>query len=91
MLPDRAPDLPGYTLGDELGRGAMGVVYDARHAATDFEVAIKVVRPRGPRERVAMENEILAMARLNHPRLLYLYDYGVLGPEPGAAFWRAGE
>jgi tetratricopeptide (TPR) repeat protein len=85
------PPLPGYAVGEELGRGAMAVVYAATHIDTGFEVALKVVRPSGAKARVALENEILAMARLNHPALLTLYDYGIIGTSEASVFWLAVE
>jgi hypothetical protein len=63
----------------------MGVVFAAVHRATGADVAIKLVRPSTDRARIALENEILAMAGLNHPSLLYLYDFGIAAD--GATHW----
>lgn len=89
--PPPDPGVPGYTLGRELGRGGMGVVYAATHLATGIEVAIKTVRPGGAEARAALQTEILAMARLNHPNLLYLYDHGTSHAEDEPLVWLAVE
>ena len=81
------PVIPEYDLGAELGRGAIGVVHEATHRPTGAQVAIKVVLPDGPRARAALRHEVLAMARLNHPHVLFLYDTGVVD----GAVWMAME
>lgn len=82
------PPIDGFQIGRELGRGAMGVVYEAVHDATGSRVALKIVRTPRPRALLAVENEVAAMARLNHPHLLFLYDWGLLGED---AVWMALE
>ena len=37
------PDIPGYEIGEVIGRGATGVVYRARQLAVDREVALKLL------------------------------------------------
>jgi serine/threonine-protein kinase len=74
--------LPGtrYRLLRELGRGAMGVVHEATHVDLGRMVALKVL----PKERCAsaqheirFRNEARASARLRHPNLVALHDFGV--------------
>jgi serine/threonine protein kinase len=66
-----------------LGQGGMGVVYKARQPHLDRLVALKVLpvdsaaRP-GFAER--LQREARALARLNHPGVLAVYDFGQTGP-----------
>ncbi len=67
-----------YTIGREVGRGGMAVVYLAHDIRHDRDVALKVLRPElavtlGP-ERFL--REILLAAGLTHPHILPLYDSG---------------
>jgi serine/threonine-protein kinase len=58
--------IDGYTLGDELGRGAQGVVYRATPDAGGPDVAIKVLRPEaGPVQLERFERALDAMAALD--------------------------
>ena len=66
---------------DELGRGAMGVVYRARDAALGREVAIKsVTLPGDEQERDQHERRFLQEARaagsITHPSIVTIYDVG---------------
>jgi eukaryotic-like serine/threonine-protein kinase len=69
------PDVTGtrYELISVLGRGGMGVVYLARDTVLDREVALKIV------ERAHDEaNEARILARLEHPGIVPVHDYGQL-------------
>lgn len=74
------PDLPGYRILRQLGRGGMGAVWLARRDGADFEhqVAIKFIKPgvlaEALVERFRRERQILA--RLNHANIAHLYDGG---------------
>ncbi|UCG24956.1 MAG: protein kinase, partial [Chloroflexota bacterium] len=74
------PDLLGgrYRLGDELGRGSVGVVYRAHDLLLDREVAIKVCSATtlGADDRVRLLNEAQAAAKLNHANIVSVYDAG---------------
>jgi serine/threonine protein kinase len=78
------PDLPpGYHLVHEIGRGGMGAVYLARHAALGLERAVKVVLPQGalaPEARERFLAEARLHARLNHPRIVQVHDLSEVRP-----------
>ncbi|MBK1881820.1 protein kinase [Luteolibacter pohnpeiensis] len=70
---------PGYTIHSLIACGGMGAVYFATQNALDRQVAIKIL----PREFSSDENfregfaaEAKAMAKLNHPNLIGVYDFG---------------
>ncbi len=73
---------PGYEVTGELGRGGMGVVYRARQAALNRDVALKVVLGGGmasPLTRVRFLREAESLARLNHPNVVQVYEVGEAG------------
>ncbi|HEY1123695.1 MAG TPA: protein kinase, partial [Haloferula sp.] len=78
-LEDLAALLPGYQLIAFIAQGGMGAVYKARQRSLDRDVAIKIL-PRefgaDPEFRQSFETEAKAMARLNHPNLIGVYDFG---------------
>jgi WD40 repeat protein len=85
LLPDPAlPAVPGYELLGELGRGAMGVVYQARHTTLNRVVAVKMILNsaggRGDRLRFMAEAE--AMAAIRHPNVVQVYECGETGGLP---------
>ena len=65
----------------ELGRGGMAVVYLAHDIKHDRPVALKVLKPVLARvvAHARFLREIEILARLNHPRILALYDSGAEG------------
>jgi serine/threonine-protein kinase len=70
--------LPEYSIERELGRGAMGIVYLARHQRLDRLVAVKELQGSlaadpATRERFSVEARVLAT--LNHPHIVPVYDY----------------
>jgi eukaryotic-like serine/threonine-protein kinase len=74
-----------YQLCEELGAGAMGVVYRARDPRLDRAIAIKLVRHGGatPAGSARLLREAQAMARLCHPNVVPIFD---VGPAGGAVF-----
>ena len=80
--------IDGYEVADTLGRGTAGVVVRAVHRATGASVAIKVVSASSPQLAAAVEHEVRAMAQVNHPNLLTIYDQGVLDD---GSVWMATE
>jgi eukaryotic-like serine/threonine-protein kinase len=68
-----------YRLEKLLGRGGMGAVYNATDLRLNREVAIKVLIGSMFGDRVALrrfEREAQASAKLNHPNIITVYDFG---------------
>src|SRR5438132_13186068 len=59
------PEIPGYAIRRELGRGGMGVVYEARQVRLDRTVAVKLMRGADPlgTARVLVEGDVRAAGR----------------------------
>lgn len=68
-----------YEIVSPLGAGGMGEVCRARDTRLGRDVAIKILPPEvagDPRRRQRFEVEALAVAALNHPNIVALYDVG---------------
>jgi WD40 repeat protein len=75
----RRPDLPGYEILAELGRGGMGVVYQARQLRANRLVALKMILSgeyAGATDRERFRVEVEAVARLSHPGIVQVFDVG---------------
>jgi serine/threonine protein kinase len=62
-----------------LGQGGMGAVYKARQTKLDRLVAVKVLPPEVARDPAFAERftrEAQSLARLNHPHIVTVYDFG---------------
>jgi eukaryotic-like serine/threonine-protein kinase len=71
-----------YELGVRLGSGGMGDVYQARDRLLDRPVAVKVPTTTvTPASAERFKREARAAARLNHPNVVGVYDWGG-GTEP---------
>jgi hypothetical protein len=73
------PDFPGYELLGELGRGGMGVVYRARQVRANRVVALKMILSAdlaGENERERFRREAEAIASLDHPNVVKVFDVG---------------
>jgi WD40 repeat protein/serine/threonine protein kinase len=73
------PDIPGYEVLAEIGRGGMGVIYKARQPQLNRLVALKMIRvgsTAGTEEVDRFRNEAVAVARLHHPNIVQIYDIG---------------
>ncbi len=66
-----------YEIIDELGRGGMGVVYRARDVEIGRLAAVKILSASADPTAVArLEREAKAIARLEHPGIVRIYDSG---------------
>jgi serine/threonine-protein kinase len=67
-----------YRLVARLGHGAMGVVWEARHALLRRPTAVKLLAPgtEGERSLARFEREVQLTAGLTHPSTIAIYDYG---------------
>jgi len=83
LTPEEIADkFPAFEILECLGRGGMGVVYKARQKSLNRLVAIKILAPERENEsrfaeRFAREAEMLA--RLNHPHIVTIHDFGETG------------
>jgi serine/threonine protein kinase/tetratricopeptide (TPR) repeat protein len=83
------PVIPGYEVLRELGRGGMGIVYLARQTSLGRLVALKMLRAdqfarRERRRRFRAEAE--AVARLQHPNIVQVYEAGEAGGQAYCVF-----
>jgi serine/threonine-protein kinase len=82
-IPER---LGKYLIRRELGRGAMGVVYEGYDPLIERAVAVKVLRTddldstQAAELRQRFRREAQAAGRLNYPNIVSVYEYG---EEPG--------
>ncbi len=79
------PSVPGYIILRELAQGNMGRVFHARAKRLDRDAAVKIVRP----ERLSADllarfaDEARAIARLDHPHIVHIYEVGECVPPYG--------
>jgi formylglycine-generating enzyme required for sulfatase activity/tRNA A-37 threonylcarbamoyl transferase component Bud32 len=79
------PEIPGYEILGILGHGGMGVVYRARQLKANRLVALKMIRAiehATPQERMRFQIETEAVACMQHPHIVQLYEVGEVRGQP---------
>ncbi len=84
-----APFFPALEILELIGFGGMGAVYKARQIKLDRLVALKIIRPEAQADPAFAERfnrEARTLARLSHPGIVAIHDFGeVSGEITGAA------
>lgn len=78
-IDELAPRFPQMELLEQIGQGGMGVVYKTRHRDLDRVVALKILRSdieSDPAFAERFVREARALAKLNHPAIVTVYDSG---------------
>ena len=81
-LGELAPHFPGFEITSLIAAGGMGAVYHAIQLSLNREVAIKILPTALSTNadfRTSFQAEARAMARLNHPNLITIHDFGTAG------------
>ena len=84
-LASQLPEIEGYDIQSILGFGGMGIVYTARHLKLDRIVALKMLLAgpyASPQEIARFVRESQAVACLQHPNIVQVYDVGDLDGRP---------
>jgi hypothetical protein len=79
------PQVKGYEILGELGRGGMGVVYKARQVGLNRVVALKMILGGAHAEPAVLarfQAEALTVARLQHPNIVQIFETGQQGELP---------
>ncbi|HEY4647820.1 MAG TPA: serine/threonine-protein kinase [Gemmatimonadales bacterium] len=82
----RAREMGSYVLGEVIGRGGMGEVWQARHRFLARPAAVKLIQPAVLRAVTEVQTDVLvqrfrrearAAANLRSPHTIQLYDFGI--------------
>ena len=78
-LSSLSPAVPGYRIAEWIGHGSYGVVYKARHETLNRDVALKIMLSGAaavPRHLARFRTEGEALARLQHPHIVQVFEAG---------------
>jgi serine/threonine protein kinase len=81
-LEDLAAIFPQFEILDLIGKGGMGAVYKVRQKDLDRIVALKILPPatgQSPEFSMRFTREARALAKLNHPGIVTLHEFGQAG------------
>ncbi|GAA4820012.1 protein kinase [Nocardioides caeni] len=79
MVPQSGQSFGRYDVGRQLGRGGMGIVFEATHRDLERAVALKVLAPElaeDPSYRNRFLREARILARLDSPHVVRVFDAG---------------
>ena len=82
-----AEHFPHLEIMELLGQGGMGAVYKARQTKLDRLVALKIIRPESAEDPAFAERfnrEARTLARLNHPGIVGVHDFGEIEINAGS-------
>jgi len=80
------PQVRGYEILSVIGSGGMGIVYKARHRELNRTVALKMLRSialEDPEIRERFHAEAEAVARLQHPNIIQVFEVGTVESSSG--------
>ncbi len=82
QVEELAKHFPQFEIMELLGKGGMGMVYKVRQPQLDRIVALKILprdAAKDPAFAERFQREAKALARLNHPNIVAIYDFGQSG------------
>ncbi|MFT3691591.1 MAG: serine/threonine-protein kinase [Kofleriaceae bacterium] len=80
MEDELPPKIGAYLLGRQLGRGGMGVVYEAKHELLGRKAAVKLLHDRFAKRDEIIErffNEARVASAINDPGIVQIFDFGL--------------